>query len=291
MPFLRLLLLGAAAGLVNGHGQHAEQDGAASDAKNYAEQHMRQEHHIDSFDLGSFFQLHDLNRDGFWDRAEIEAVYGVHHEYSKAKTPDEQAQQAKADKIVNAVLAKMDTNGNGLIEMAEFEAAGWEGLQSFKELGADGHHYDVESEFFLHHEEVFHSTPETQTDEAYSHKEDLEHFAQHEQIELDEENKERAYQGLPPVRNLEEAEAAKARDIAEDEARAKKAGVPLRFARQPPPEKQDPRIKFRDAGEEAVAKPEYGEGESGYMRPKSATDKLRKNVPYKYKFRRNWGDF
>lgn len=99
----------------------------------------------DSFDLGSFFQLHDLNQDGFWDRAEIEAVYGVHHEYSKAKTPDEQAQQAKADKIVDAVLKKMDKNGNGLIEMSEFEAAGWEGLQSFKELGADGHHYDVES--------------------------------------------------------------------------------------------------------------------------------------------------
>jgi len=134
----------------------------------------------DSFDLGSFFQLHDLNRDGFWDRAEIEAVYGVHHEYSKAKTPDEQAQQAKADKIVDAVLKKMDRNGNGLIEMSEFEAAGWEGLQSFKELGAEGHHYDVESgrlvvlqvvaishflsEFFLHHEEVFHSTPETQTE-------------------------------------------------------------------------------------------------------------------------------
>jgi len=41
MPFIRLLLLGAAAGLVNGHGQHAEpKDGAAWDAKTYAEQHV-----------------------------------------------------------------------------------------------------------------------------------------------------------------------------------------------------------------------------------------------------------
>ncbi len=50
-------------------------------------------------------------------------------------------------------------------------------------MGADGHHYDVESgkwsqvghspgtglsflvtEFFLHHEELYHSTPETQTE-------------------------------------------------------------------------------------------------------------------------------
>lgn len=41
MPSFRLLLLGAAVGLVNGHGQHAEQnDGTAAEAKNYAEQHV-----------------------------------------------------------------------------------------------------------------------------------------------------------------------------------------------------------------------------------------------------------
>lgn len=69
----------------------------------------------------------------------------MHHEYSKAKTPDQEVQQAKADKIVDAVLKKMDKNGNGLIEKSEFEAAGWDGLESFHELGAEGHHYDVES--------------------------------------------------------------------------------------------------------------------------------------------------
>ena len=40
---------------------------------------MHTEHHIDSFDLESFFKLHDLNLDSYWDRAEIEAVYGLHH--------------------------------------------------------------------------------------------------------------------------------------------------------------------------------------------------------------------
>ncbi|PVF97707.1 hypothetical protein CPB86DRAFT_807121 [Serendipita vermifera] len=290
MSLKHLLLLGAAAGIVNGHGSHAEQkDDIAWDAKSYAEQHMHKEHHIDSFDLASFFQLHDLNGDGHWDRAEIEAVYGVHHEYSKAKTPDEKAQQAKADTIVDAILKKMDKNGNGLIERSEFEAAGWEGLESFKELGADGHHYDVESEFFLHHEEEFHSTPETQTDESYVHKEDLEHFAKHDQIELDEENKEREYQGLPKFNNLEEAQAAREQEIEAAQAEAKR--VPPRFSRQTPPEKQDPKIKFKDAGVEAEKKPQWGEGDDAYMRPKSAADKLRKNMPYKYKFRRNWGDF
>ena len=97
------------------------------------------------FDLKSFFQLHDLDRNGVWDRAEIEAVYGVHHEYSKKKTPSEEAQQEKANKIVQAVLDKLDTNHDGMINIQEFEAGGWDGLQSFKDLGADGHHYDVES--------------------------------------------------------------------------------------------------------------------------------------------------
>ncbi|KAG8799663.1 hypothetical protein FRC17_007071 [Serendipita sp. 399] len=290
MSATRLLLLGAIAYVVKAHGGgDAKADDTNWDAKSYAERHMHQEHHIDTFDLASFFQLHDLNRDGLWDRAEIEAVYGVHHEYSKAKTPDQEAQQAKADKIVDAVLKKMDKDGNGVINLEEFKAAGWEGLQSFKDLGAEGHHYDVESEFFLHHEEEFHSTPETQTDESYVHKEDIEHFAQHEQIELEEINKERAYQGLPPFKTLREADAARDKEIAEEQAAESR--IPPRFSRQNPPEKQDPKVKYKDAGAEANAKPEWGEGDEGYMRPKSAADKLRKNMPYKYKFRRNWGDF
>jgi hypothetical protein len=44
MTFLRLLLLGAAAGLARGHGQAVEQkDDANWDAKGYAEQHVSAE--------------------------------------------------------------------------------------------------------------------------------------------------------------------------------------------------------------------------------------------------------
>lgn len=147
---------------------------------------------------------------------------------------------------------------------------------------------------------MFHNTPESQTEwvclihflstlidyfsESYVHKEDLEHFAKHEQIELEEENKERAYQGLPPFKNLAEAEAAKEKEIAEESARV----VPPRFSRQTPPEKQKPQVKFKDAGAEAEAKPEWGEGNEAYMRPKSAADKLRKNMPYKVCTVNNW---
>jgi nucleobindin len=37
------------------------------------------------------------------------------------------------------------------------------------------------------HEEIYHNTPETQTEEAYSHPEDIAHFAAHEEIEAHEE--------------------------------------------------------------------------------------------------------
>jgi hypothetical protein len=113
---------------------------------------MRAEHHIDGFDLKSFFTLHDLNSDGFLDREEIEAIYGVHHEYTVRKTPKEKLEADVAKRIVDEVLAKIDLDKDGKISVEEFEKAGIEGLPDFTELGAEGHHYDVESEFFLHHE-------------------------------------------------------------------------------------------------------------------------------------------
>ena len=106
----------------------------------------------DSFDVGAFFSLHDLDRDGKLDAAEIEAIYGVHHTDSQKKSPNEAAHTEKAQRIVREVLAKMDTNRDGVISLEEFEAAGLEGLPDYTSLGAEGHHYDEESEFFLHHE-------------------------------------------------------------------------------------------------------------------------------------------
>jgi hypothetical protein len=103
------------------------------------------------------------------DREEIEAIYGVHHVYSKKLSPDDKAHQEKAEHVVRTVLMVMDKNGDGKITPEEFEAVGLDELPSFDGLGADGHHYDVESgtsrslpaaltiadifiEFFLHHE-------------------------------------------------------------------------------------------------------------------------------------------
>jgi hypothetical protein len=267
------------------HGDHGTGMKPGEDIKAYAQRHMATEHHIDSFDLRSFFQLHDLNRDGYWDREEVEAIYGVHHVYSQKKSKDDEEHQKKADHISGTVFKLLDKNKDGKVTPEEFEAVGLDGLPNFDDMGAEGHHYDIESEFFLHHEEEFHSTPETQTDESYTHPEDLEHFAHHEEIERKEAVKEAAYQGI----TVEEALASH-EEHAEAPLAAEGAAKP-KVTRVTPPEKQDPSVKFNSAKAEAEKKGEWGSGSEGYKPPTKPGDKMRKNLPYKYKLRRNWGDF
>ena len=60
-------------------------------------------------------------------------------------TQDEIEHQKKANHIVNTVLEKLDKNKDGKISMDEFLAVGLDGLPNFDNLGAEGHHYDVES--------------------------------------------------------------------------------------------------------------------------------------------------
>ncbi|KAF4623624.1 hypothetical protein D9613_002288 [Agrocybe pediades] len=269
---LCLLLLGLTQHAL-GHGGHENSGPAAGETiQQYAQRHMSSEHHIDSFDAGSFFQLHDLNRNGFWDKDEIEAIYGVHH--------DEIEHQRKAEHIVNAVLQRLDLNKDGLVSPEELEKVGLDGLPNFDGLGAEGHHYDVESEFFLHHEEQFHSTPETQTDESYTHPEDMEHFAQHESIERKETEREAEFQGVTVeeyVKAQQEAAAiaAELSKAAAAEAAAQTTANSKPVTRVPPPEKQDPEVKYKNVATEAARKGEWGTGEGGYKPPTDPSDKMR----------------
>lgn len=41
--------------------------GSSQNRKNFMEEHFEKEHHIGTFDLASFFAVHDLNRDGILD--------------------------------------------------------------------------------------------------------------------------------------------------------------------------------------------------------------------------------
>ncbi|KIP11759.1 hypothetical protein PHLGIDRAFT_33234 [Phlebiopsis gigantea 11061_1 CR5-6] len=309
MLVLSGLLLASGLQLSQAHGGHSDGERVPGETiQQYAQRHMSTEHHIDNFDTGSFFQLHDLNRDGVWDREEIEAVYGVHHIYSQKKSKDDVEHQKKAEHIVDTVLKLMDKNSDGKIDMDELKALGLDGLPNFEDLGAEGHHYDVESEFFLHHEEQYHSTPETQTEESYTHPEDLEHFAHHEAIERKEAEREATFQGItveealaqhepeadaPPLQEGEAAQQPLDDTFGGEHVPADTAEGAPKFTRLPDPDKEDPieRFKKAKAASADAGADEWGQGEGGYKSPRSPSERMKKNLPYKYKFRRAWGDF
>ncbi|KAK7686625.1 hypothetical protein QCA50_010225 [Cerrena zonata] len=302
MHLLLSLVLAFGLDAVNGHGGHGQGPAQGETIQQYAQRHMSSEHHIDSFDVGSFFALHDLNRDGVWDREEIEAVYGVHHLYSQKKSKDEIEHQKKADHVVNTVLNILDKDGDGNVNLQELEAVGLDGLPNFEELGAEGHHYDVESEFFLHHEEQFHSTPETQTDESYNHAEDLEHFAHHEHIEHEEAEREAKYQGITVEEALAQHEPHEHDEPQHPEGGELHQGEQVvlnphddQHLGEPAEEPfKDPVERLRGAAKAASSAKtteEWGTGDTGFKAPRVPADRGRKNAPYKYKFRRTWGDF
>ena len=92
-----------------------------------ADMQMHSEHHIDSFDLPSFFKLHDLDNDGFWTVAEIQAVYGLNpdaahshghvhgQEVAHGKPGGSQVKDIaeKAKIVSDRVLEVMDMNRDG----------------------------------------------------------------------------------------------------------------------------------------------------------------------------------
>lgn len=96
---------------------------------------------MDNFDIQAFFHLHDLDRNGILDVNELESIYGVHHEKSRQSSGSVEVHTEKAKEIVNVVLKKLDTNGDGVLTMREFVAGGVAGLPNFEGVEHLGHHY------------------------------------------------------------------------------------------------------------------------------------------------------
>lgn len=114
-----------------------------------------------------------------------------------------------------------------------------------------------------------------------------EHFGSHERIELQEENKERIFQGLSELDaeamhklHLEEDAAIESRQAAAA-ASPQVTGEPIpeaddmKITYQRPPKRPDPRENLKGAVREASQKGEWGTGDDGYKRPKTSADKLR----------------
>ncbi|KAM0788410.1 hypothetical protein ACM66B_001547 [Microbotryomycetes sp. NB124-2] len=343
------LLAAVCAAGVSAHGGHG--DDAADDnghaillqddpTYTYAELHMAQEHHMDNFDIQAFFHLHDLNRDGILDVNELESIYGVHHEKRKSASGvplEVHTQQAK--EIVKAVLEKLDTNKDGVLTMREFVAGGVGGLPNFKGVADLGHHYDAEGEYFLHHEEQYHNTPETQNEEDYIHPEDIEHFMRHEALEMEEESRIREFIGdeeadlegiggdeEPLLQGQEQHDsqpnaaagaaavgtngrprfdaialekqarekAEQAQKILQRQEKVKERDAKIREEEQKMQDRRDfaykQAAKFSERSKEAKKRGEWGS--NSFARPKDAADKLRQNIPYKFKMKKSWwGEF
>ncbi len=87
---------------------------------------------------------------------------------------------------------------------------------------------------------------------------------------------------MPEIKNLKDAHQEDSDPLflgSEPPSDVPRGQKPI--TRQTPPEKQPPSVKYKGVPEQAKEKPEWGEGEAGYKRPKNAADKLRKNMPYK----------
>ena len=69
---------------------------------------------------------------------------------------DEIEHMKKAETIVNKILELVDKDKDGRISLEEFQLVGLAGLPNFDDLGAEGHHYDVESGLYLSAMSPFH---------------------------------------------------------------------------------------------------------------------------------------
>ena len=54
-------------------------------------------------------------------------------------------QDSQLQQIVDKTIMEADKDGDGKISLEELQVVGLDGLPNFEDLGAEGHHYDVES--------------------------------------------------------------------------------------------------------------------------------------------------
>ena len=107
-----------------------------------------EEHHIGNFDPASFFTLHDFDDNGFWDRSEILRFYGidVHNEWE-----EKEVSQEKKEEIIEKILGMIDGNRNNVVEKDEWMRFCEDG-KTLPDFGlGPGHHWDMETEYEIHH--------------------------------------------------------------------------------------------------------------------------------------------
>jgi hypothetical protein len=137
-----------------------------------------EEHHIEAFDAGSFFLLHDYDASGAWTADEVRKTYGLDDESNNDVS--ESSKQA----AVRTVFDLFDPGNLGRITRDDWMKAIADGVR-LPDLGyGPGHHGDMEYEYEIHHFEKFHG--DDTGEEDLVHPQDIEHFRRHDEEEAAE---------------------------------------------------------------------------------------------------------
>ncbi|KAI4156510.1 MAG: hypothetical protein LQ340_000211 [Diploschistes diacapsis] len=183
---LYLLALAATALAARG-GRFGQKPPELTVETDWALKHLSEEHHLDNFDSGAFFTLHDFDSSGGWTPEEVRRMYGLEDE-SQHGLPT-----AKREEVTREVFKLYDIDHNGVIEKSEWhQKVDAEGVR-LPDFGlGPGHHGDDEYEYEIHHFEKFHGADAKEED--LTHSEDIAHFAKHDREDEQAERFERANQ-------------------------------------------------------------------------------------------------
>lgn len=152
--------------------------------------HMQHEHKLDDYTPEQFFDLHDEGKKGFFDRADILALYGMdrgevigsgdgmgHHDDS------EHLDKELGNRITKFIMQLLDVDDDTKITKQEYINFAHRGGE-FPDLGVGvGHHADFELEYEIHHWNEFHKDKDPDVD--IIHKEDIAHELLHHEHEVE----------------------------------------------------------------------------------------------------------
>lgn len=157
----------------------------------WQEWHMKEEHHMDSFDALLFFTLHDLQNKGYWTADDILYVYGLTREAEVgdgsglgAHDHNEGISALLKKEVVKKVSGMLGADASGHVlreQWVQFSEHGG----TLPDFGAGpGHHMDFEAEYENHHWNQYHRDQDP--DVHIKHKEDIEHELLHHAHEIEE---------------------------------------------------------------------------------------------------------
>lgn len=121
-----------------------------------------------------------MDRSGVWTPDDITSLYGVKNNKEQDAFKETDVAESKVTEIQETVMRLLDANADGRIsrdEWIQFKSKGGE----LPDFGFAGHHEDEETEFDIHHVEIYHSDPNDDDESKWNHPEDIEHFKHHDE--------------------------------------------------------------------------------------------------------------